>query len=111
MKKKKIHPTFILTYKDKVFTAMLKSICASMIPHIPGEILTMFIDYLNTIYPQLKDLILNNVMGSEQVKNRELVWKNNTKKILDILHPIIHAINTQKPLIDIPTENQWSCGR
>jgi hypothetical protein len=39
-------------------------------------------------------------MVDDTVKRREFVWKNITKRIQDVLYPLIHAINTeQKPLL------------
>src|SRR3954467_13439152 len=44
-------------------------------------------------------------MKDDTVKKREKVWGLVTKKILDVLHPLILATNSdQRPLLDIPTE-------
>ncbi|GBB93306.1 hypothetical protein RclHR1_21480002 [Rhizophagus clarus] len=61
--------------------------------------------YINTIFPKLKDLCLNSIMENDTVKKRELVWKNVTSRILDVLYPLIQTTNTeQKPLLELPSE-------
>src|SRR5581483_8177869 len=81
------------------------SIIASLIPLCPKEILIEISKFINTIYPKLKDSCINSYMVDDTVKRRELVWKNITKKIQDVLYPLIHAINTvQKPLLHLSTQ-------
>src|SRR6266480_1613525 len=44
-------------------------------------------------------------MENNTVKRRELVWKNVTSKILDVLHPLIQYTNIElKPLLVLPSE-------
>jgi hypothetical protein len=88
---------------DYVFLVALKSILSSVIQHIPIEILKECSQYINSIYPAVKDRILNATMKDDTVKKKEKVWGLVTKKILDVLHPLILATNSdQKPLLDIP---------
>src|SRR5438105_7108752 len=48
---------------------------------------------------------MNSYMVDDTVKRRELVWKNITKRIQDVLYSLIHAINTvQKPLLPLSTQ-------
>ena len=83
-----------------IYQSVLKSIIASLIPHCPKEILIEISKFINTIYPKLKDSCMNSYMVDDTVKRREFVWKNITKRIQDVLYPLIHAINTeQKPLL------------
>ena len=57
------------------------------------------------IYPKLQDLCLNNVMKNDTVKRRKVIWKNVTKRISDVLHPLIQATNNiQKPLLQVPLD-------
>ena len=87
-----------------IYQSVLKSIIASLIPHCPKEILIEISKFINTIYPKLKDSCMNSYMENDTVKRRELVWKNITKRIQDVLYPLIHAINTeQKPLLQLST--------
>jgi dGTP triphosphohydrolase len=89
---------------DQVYQAALKSIIASLVQHIPREILIEGSKYINTIYPKLKDLCLNSVMKNDTVKRREIAWENVTSKILNVLHPLIQITNTeQKPLLELLT--------
>src|SRR5215475_2006693 len=89
---------------EQVYHVTLKSIVSSLVPHCPREILIELSKYINTIYPKLKDLCLNSVMENDTVKRRELAWKNVTSKILDVLHPLLQATNTeQKPLLELPS--------
>src|SRR3954466_13533842 len=74
---------------DYVFLIALKSILSSVIQHIPKEILMEGSQYINTIYPKLKDQILNMVMKDDTVMKREKVWGHVTNKIIDVLHPLI----------------------
>ena len=88
---------------DYVFLIALKSMLSSVIQHIPKEILKECSQYINSIYPAVKDRVLNATMEDDTVKKREKVWGLVTKKILDVLHPLIQATNSdQKPLLDIP---------
>jgi hypothetical protein len=90
---------------DRLYQVTLKSIISSLVQHIPREILIEGSQYINTIYPKLKDLCLNNIMEGDTVKRRELAWKNVTNKILDVLHPLIQATNTeQKSLLQVPSD-------
>jgi hypothetical protein len=90
---------------NQVYHIALKSLLSSVIQHIPKEILIKGSQYINTIYPKLKDLCLDSVMENDTVNRRELAWENATKKILDVLHPLIQVVNTeQKPLLQVPTE-------
>ena len=85
---------------DYVFQITLKSILSSVVQHIPKEILKEGSHFINTIYPKLKEQILNTTMKKDTVKKREKVWELVTKQILDVLHPLIQAAYTdQKPLI------------
>ena len=85
---------------DYVFIVALKSILSSVVQHIPKEILKEGSQYINTIYPKIKDQILNTAMKDDTVKKREKVWGLVTDKIIEVLHPLIQATNTeQKPLI------------
>ena len=89
---------------EQVYQVALKSIISSLVQHCPREILIEISKYINTIYPKLKDLCLNSIMENDTVKRRELVWKNVTSSILDILHPLIQTTNTeQKPLLELPS--------
>src|SRR5438045_729895 len=86
----------------QVYQVALKSIISSLAQHCPREILIEISKYINTIYPKLKDLCLNSIMENDTVKRRELVWKNVTSKILDVLHPLIQYTNTElKPLLPL----------
>ena len=59
---------------DYVFLITLKSILSSVIQHIPKEILKEGSQYINIIYPKLKDQILNTAMKDDTVMKREKVW-------------------------------------
>jgi hypothetical protein len=106
--RKKAEPSASLTMiVDYVFLIALKSILSSVIQHIPKEILMEGSQYINTIYPKLKDQILNTAMKDDTVMKREKVWGHVTNKIIDILHPLIQATNIeQKPLIQVPIEEK-----
>src|ERR1700743_3993315 len=85
-----------------IYQTVLKSIIASLVQHCPKEILIEISKYINTIYPKLKDSCENSYMANNTLEKRELVWENITKRIQDVLHPLIHAINTeQKPLLPL----------
>ncbi len=77
----------IVIATEQVYQVALKSIISSLVQHCPREILIEISKYINTIFPKLKDLCLNSIMENDTVKRRELVWKNVTSKILDVLHP------------------------
>jgi len=106
--RKKAEPSASLTMiVDYVFLIALKSILSSVIQHIPKEILKEGSQYINTIYPKLKDQILNTAMKDDTVMKREKVWGHVTNKIIDVLHPLIQATNIeQKPLIQVPIESK-----
>lgn len=88
-----------------IYQSVLKSIIASLIPLCPKEILIEISKFINTIYPKLKDSYMNSYMVNDTDKRKELVWKNITKRIQDVLYPLIHAINTeQKPLLPLSTQ-------
>src|SRR5438046_10742151 len=90
------------TVTEQVYQVALKSIISSLVQHYPKEILIEISKYINTIYPKLKDLCLNNIMENDTVKIRELVWKKVTSKILEVLHPLILYTNTeQKSLLPL----------
>lgn len=90
---------------DQVYQTVLKSIISSLVQHIPRDILIEGSQYINVIYPKLQDLCLNNVMKNDTVKSRNIVWKNVTKRISDVLHPLIQATNNiQKPLLQVSLE-------
>ena len=93
------------TVTEQVYQVALKSIISSLVQHCPREILIEISKYINTIYPKLKDLCLNSIMENDTVKRRELVWKNVTSKILDILHSLILYTNTElNSLLVLPSE-------
>ena len=103
---KKAEPSASITV-DYVFLIALKSILSSVVQHIPKEILKEGSQYINTIYPKLKDQILNTAMKDDTVMKREKVWGYITNKIIDVLHPLIQATNIeQKPLIQVPIEEK-----
>src|SRR5205814_6287094 len=90
---------------EQVYQVALKSIISSLAQHCPREILIKISKYINTIYPKLKDLCLNSIMENDTVKRRELVWKNVTSKILDVLHPLIQYTNIeQNQLLELPSK-------
>jgi len=89
-----------------VYQVALKSLISSLVQHIPREILIEGSKYINTIYPKLKDRCLNSVMENDTVKRREIVWENVSDRILDVLHPLIQATNTeQKLLLKVPNSS------
>ena len=92
----------IVMATEQVYQVVLKSIISSLVQHCPREILIEISKYINTIYPKLKDLCLNNIMENVTVKIRKLVWKKVTSKILEVLHPLILYTNTErKPLLPL----------
>src|SRR5271170_8400653 len=82
-----------------VYQVALKSLISSLVQHIPREILIEGSKYINTIYPKIKDLSLNSVMENDTVKRKEIVWKKVSKRILDVLHPLIQTTNTEQKLL------------
>jgi hypothetical protein len=101
--KSKKASTNIYRDTDEIYHIVLKSIVSSLVRHCPKEILIEISLYISTIYPKLKDLCLDRVMGNDTVKRRELAWKYVTNRILDVLHPLIQLSTIeQKPLIQIP---------
>lgn len=91
---------------EYVFKAALKSIIASLAPYCPKEILIEILKFINVIYPKLKDPCLNSVMKTDTVKRKELVWKNVSIDIKNILFPLIQATNTAgESLLQIPSCN------
>src|SRR3954469_18564480 len=92
---------------DQMYQIALKSIISSVVPHCPKEILIEISKFINTIYLKLEDHCLNTVMPNDTVKRRELGWENVTKKVQEVLHPLLQAVNTeQKPLLQVPTPFQ-----
>src|SRR5947209_17274159 len=88
-----------------IYQSVLKSIIASLIPLCPKEILIEISKFINTIYLKLKDSCMNSYMIDDTVKRREIVWKNITKKIQDVLYPLIYTINIiQKLLLPLSTQ-------
>jgi hypothetical protein len=93
----------IIMATEQVYQGALKSIISSIVPHCPKEILVEISKFINIIYPKLKDPCLNSVMENDTVKRRELVWKNVTSKVQDILFPLMQVTNTeQKLLLQVP---------
>ena len=92
---------------DQMHQIALKSIISSIVPHCPKEILIEISKFINTIYLKLEDHCLNTVMPNDTVKRRELAWENVTKKVQEVLHPLLQAVNTeQKPLLQVPSTSQ-----
>jgi len=88
---------------EQVYQITLKSIIASIVPHCPKEILVEISKFINMIYPKLKDPGLNRVMENDTIKRRELVWKNVTIRVQDVLFPLMQAVNTvQELLLEVP---------
>jgi hypothetical protein len=93
----------IVMATEQVYQVALKSIISSIVPHCPKEILVEILKFINIIYPKLKDPCLNSVIENDTVKRRELVWKNVTSKVQDVLFPLMQATNTeQKLLLQVP---------
>ncbi|RGB31551.1 hypothetical protein C1646_791803 [Rhizophagus diaphanus] len=91
---------------DQVYQIALKSIISSIVPHCPKEILIEISKFINMIYPKLKDLCLNSVMENDMVKRRELAWENVTRKVQEVLFPLMQATNDeQKLLLQVPENN------
>ena len=90
---------------EQVYQAVLQSIISSLVQHCPREILIEISKYINTIYLKLKALCLNRVMENDTVKRRELVWKNATSKVQEVLFSLMQVVNTeQKPLLDVTSQ-------
>src|SRR5262249_50732899 len=87
---------------DQVYQATLKSIIASLVAQVPKEILKEGYQYIYTIYPQLKDRILDAFMEKSPVKSRERIWKLNSDRIQDALYPLIQAASEENPLTQLP---------
>lgn len=93
----------IVIATEQVYQVALKSAISSLVQHCPREILIEISKYINIIFPKLKDVCLNSIMEKDTVKRRELVWKNVTSKIQEVLFPLLQAVNTeQKPLLHVP---------
>ncbi|CAB4411604.1 unnamed protein product [Rhizophagus irregularis] len=91
---------------EQVYQIALKSIISSIVPHCPKEILVEISKFINMIYPKLKDLCLNSVMENDTVKRRELAWENVTRKVQEVLFPLMQATNAeQKLLLQVPENN------
>src|SRR3954462_13577225 len=92
---------------DQMYQIALKSIISSAVPHCPKEILIEISKFINIIYLKLEDHCLNTVMPNDTVKRRELGWENVTKKVQEVLLPLLQAVNTeQKPLLQVPSPFQ-----
>src|SRR5215204_2888388 len=92
---------------DQMYQIALKSIISSVVPHCPKEILIEILKFINTIYLKLEDHCLNTVMPNDTVKRRELAWENVTKKVQEVLLPLLQVVNTeQKPLLQVPSTSQ-----
>ncbi|PKK58412.1 hypothetical protein RhiirC2_796348, partial [Rhizophagus irregularis] len=75
----------IIMATDQVYQIALKSIISSLVPHCPKEILC----YEN-----------------DTVKRRELAWENVTRKVQEVLFPLMQATNAeQKLLLQVPENN------
>ena len=97
----------IILATDQMYQIALKSSISSLVPHCPKEILVEISKFLNIIFPKLKDHCLNTVMANDTVKRRELAWENVTKKVQEVLLPLLQAVNTeQKPLLEVPPPSQ-----
>src|SRR5215204_1416891 len=89
---------------DQMYQIALKSIISSVVPHCSKEILIEISKFINTIYLKLKNHCLNTVMPDDTVKRRELAWENITKKVQEVLLPLLQTVNTeQKPLLQVPS--------
>ncbi|RGB37320.1 hypothetical protein C1646_757094 [Rhizophagus diaphanus] len=92
---------------DQVKQIVLKSIISSLVPYCPKEILVEISKFINIIYPKLKDPSLNSLMENDTVKRREIVWKNVTIYVQDVLFPLMQATNVeQKLLLQVPENNE-----
>src|SRR5579859_1939554 len=89
----------IIMATEQVYQIVLKSIISSIVPYCPKEILVEISKFINIIYPKLKDPSLNSVMENDTVKRRELVWKNVTSKVQDVLFPLMQATNAEQKLL------------
>ncbi|PKK60566.1 hypothetical protein RhiirC2_244860 [Rhizophagus irregularis] len=96
----------IIMAEEQVYQIALKSMISSIVPHCPKEILVEILKFINIIFPKLKDPCLNSVMENDTVKRKELVWKNITSKVQDVLFPLMQATNAeQKLLLQVPENN------
>src|SRR5436190_23521442 len=92
---------------ERVYQIVLKSIIASIVPYCSKEILVEISKFINMIYPKLKDPGLNRVMENDTVKRRELVWKNVTIKVQDVMFQLMQAMNAeQKLLLQVPDDKE-----
>ena len=97
----------IILATNQMYQIALKSSISSLVPYCPKEILVEISKSLNIIFPKLKDHCLNTVMPNDTVKRRELAWENVTKKVQEVLLPLLQAVNSeQKPLLQIPSPSQ-----
>jgi len=85
----------IIMATEQMYQIALKSIISSIVPHCPKEILIEISKFINTIESKLKDHCLNTVMPNDTVKRRELAWENVTRKVQDILLPLMQATNAE----------------
>jgi hypothetical protein len=93
----------IIMATDQVYQIALKSSISSLVLHCPKEILVKISKFLNIIFSKLKDHYLNTVMPNDTVKRRELAWENITKKVQEVLFPLLQTVNSeQKPLLLVP---------
>ena len=91
---------------DQMYQIALKSIISSVVPHCPKEILIELAKFINISFYKLKDHCLNTVMPNDAVKRRELAWENVTKKVQEVLFPLMQAVKTeQRPLLDVVENN------
>src|SRR5688572_11417023 len=92
---------------EQMYQIALKSIISSIVPHCPKEILIEISKFINTIYLKLEDHCLNTVIPNNTVKRREIIWKNVTSKVQEILFLLLQVVKTeQKPLLDISSSSQ-----
>ena len=104
MKQNKRSPTSKSRDKaiEQMYQSVLKSILSTIVPYCPKEILIEISSFINTTFYKLKDRVLDTIMENDTVKKRESAWNDVTKKVIDILHPLIQAINAeQKPLLQV----------
>ncbi|GET55334.1 hypothetical protein GLOIN_2v1769176 [Rhizophagus irregularis DAOM 181602=DAOM 197198] len=89
----------IIMVTDQVYQIALKSIISSIVPHCPKEILVEISKFINMIYSKLKNLCLNSVMENDTVKRRELAWENVTRKVQEVLFPLMQVTNAEQKLL------------
>src|SRR5271170_5900120 len=113
MKKKK-SPTFkskkvargrIYKKLDKVFIVSLKSIIASLVTQIPKEFLIAGNQHIYKTYTDLKDPLPKHIVGDYSVKDKEKLWEAFTLMYMDVLHPLIRAINKPDPAFQSSSED------